>query len=164
MNMHSRAEKLFWTLWIGLFLSGCTSVPLRAKQPPNPDRASLQASTALPRTSEGSLWSGRNYASVYADVKAREVGDIVTISIVESASASKNATTSTGRESGAEASWSGIFDAALSGVKINGKEIGNTLVITEVTVKKHVQSIIAKLRASDRTHAAVTAIRLGLLK
>lgn len=43
------------------------------------------------------------------------------------------------------------------------KEIGNALVITEVTVKKHVQSIIAKLGASDRTHAAILAIRSGLI-
>lgn len=44
------------------------------------------------------------------------------------------------------------------------KEIGNTLVITEVTVKKHVQSIIAKLGASDRTHAAILALRSGLIE
>lgn len=44
------------------------------------------------------------------------------------------------------------------------KEIANTLVITEVTVKKHVQSIIAKLGASDRTHAAILAIRSGLVR
>jgi len=43
------------------------------------------------------------------------------------------------------------------------KEIGDTLALAEVTVKKHVQSIIAKLGASDRTQAAITALRLGLI-
>lgn len=42
------------------------------------------------------------------------------------------------------------------------KEIARELNLAEVTVKKHVQSIIAKLGASDRTHAAIVAVRLGL--
>jgi flagellar L-ring protein precursor FlgH len=45
----------------------------------------------------------------YSDVKARNVGDIVTINIVESASASKNAKTKTSRDSSMEASWSGVL-------------------------------------------------------
>jgi DNA-binding NarL/FixJ family response regulator len=44
------------------------------------------------------------------------------------------------------------------------RQIADRLCLAEVTVKKHVQSIIAKLHASDRTHAAVTAFRMGLLK
>jgi len=43
------------------------------------------------------------------------------------------------------------------------KEIASTLVIAEDTVKKHVQSIIAKLGVSDRTQAAVKAVRQGLV-
>jgi len=37
------------------------------------------------------------------------VGDIVTINVVESATASKNATTKTNRASGLSASWSGVL-------------------------------------------------------
>ena len=44
------------------------------------------------------------------------------------------------------------------------KEIGKTLGLAEITVKKHVQSIIAKLQASDRTQAAIVALRLGIIK
>jgi DNA-binding NarL/FixJ family response regulator len=44
------------------------------------------------------------------------------------------------------------------------KEIGGSLGISEDTVKKHVQNLIWKLRAADRTQAAVMAIRLGLLE
>ena len=43
------------------------------------------------------------------------------------------------------------------------KKIGGTLGLAEVTVKKHVQSILAKLGASDRTGAAISALRLGLI-
>jgi two-component system NarL family response regulator len=43
------------------------------------------------------------------------------------------------------------------------KVIAARLSVTEDTVKKYVQSIIAKLHASDRTHAATIAARAGLL-
>lgn len=43
------------------------------------------------------------------------------------------------------------------------KQIARKLGLAEVTVKKHVHSTIAKLGASDRTHAAMVALRLGLV-
>jgi DNA-binding NarL/FixJ family response regulator len=43
------------------------------------------------------------------------------------------------------------------------KVIAARLGVTEDTVKKYVQNIIAKLHASDRTHAATIAARAGLL-
>ncbi len=47
---------------------------------------------------------------------------------------------------------------------MTNKDLGATLYITEDTAKKHVQNIIAKLQVSDRTQAAVKALRLGLVK
>jgi len=47
---------------------------------------------------------------------------------------------------------------------LTNKEIGGKLTITEDTVKKHVQNIIWKLRAADRTQAAIMALKLGLLE
>ena len=43
----------------------------------------------------------------------------------------------------------------------SNKEIGQALFISEDTVKKHVQTILLKLGVSDRTQAAVKAIREG---
>lgn len=43
------------------------------------------------------------------------------------------------------------------------KEIAKALIISDDTAKKHVQNIIGKLRASDRTQAAVYAVRAGLV-
>ena len=43
------------------------------------------------------------------------------------------------------------------------KAIARGLFISEITAKKHVQSIIAKMDACDRTEAAVKAVRAGLL-
>ena len=67
---------------------------------------------------EGSLWSPHKPANLVSDVKARNVGDIVTINVVESATASKNATTKTARESELAASWTGVLK------KIGGDWIG----------------------------------------
>jgi DNA-binding NarL/FixJ family response regulator len=43
------------------------------------------------------------------------------------------------------------------------KEVAQELVVSDLTVKTHVQHIIAKLGVSDRTQAAVRAVEFGLL-
>ena len=43
------------------------------------------------------------------------------------------------------------------------KEIGARLSLTEVTVKSHVKNILAKLGASDRTHAVTIALKRGII-
>ena len=43
------------------------------------------------------------------------------------------------------------------------KEIASDLHITEATVKSHVNSLLAKLGASDRTNAAVLALQRGIV-
>jgi DNA-binding NarL/FixJ family response regulator len=45
----------------------------------------------------------------------------------------------------------------------SNKEIAVTLGITEATVKCHVSVILARLNASDRTQAVVTALQRGLI-
>jgi len=45
----------------------------------------------------------------------------------------------------------------------SNREIGATLGLSEDTVKTHMKAILAKLNASDRTQAVVTAIRRGLI-
>ena len=45
----------------------------------------------------------------------------------------------------------------------SNKLVAAELGIGERTVKNHLTSIMTKLRAADRTHAVVTAIRLGWL-
>lgn len=46
---------------------------------------------------------------------------------------------------------------------MTNKAIANRLNLAEDTVKKHVQSLIAKLKVSDRTQAAVRAVRAGMV-
>lgn len=54
-----------------------------------------------------------------------------------------------------------VLDLLVDG--LTNKEIAERLVVEPDTVKDHVQMIIRKLRAADRTHAAVIAVRTGLV-
>jgi two-component system NarL family response regulator len=50
----------------------------------------------------------------------------------------------------------------IAGGKTN-REIGEALMIAEGTVKAHVNNILNKLNANDRTHAAMLALQRGIL-
>jgi len=52
----------------------------------------------------------------------------------------------------------------LLGRGLSNKEIAFELTLTEMTVKGYVSDIFAKLGVSDRTQAALTAVRYGLVK
>lgn len=88
-----------------LLLSGCGIIEARepdfAPSPPPPVVAEAPASA-------GSLWT-TNQGNLFGDVKARNVGDIVTVAIFERASASKEASTSTGRNSSMSADLAKLF-------------------------------------------------------
>ncbi len=47
---------------------------------------------------------------------------------------------------------------------ITNKEIAGKLFISDITARNHVISLLAKLNAKDRTEAATTAIRRGLVR
>jgi flagellar L-ring protein precursor FlgH len=112
---------------VGFLLAGC--FPMGTNRPSSSNLGKDWAKELPPSSSfteEGSIWSLKTCFNLYSDVKARNVGDIVTISIVESSKASKNATTKTGRDSGLEASWSGLFDSIAGNWSINGQKIGTS--------------------------------------
>ncbi len=97
---------LAWTGCITTQSSNRTTI----SSPHEVSRQALQP----PAMAEGSLWSAKRSTNLFSDLKARNVGDIVTINVVESATASKNATTKAGRTSGLEASWSGVLSKLVS--------------------------------------------------
>jgi len=115
-----------WKQWISIILAigvlwvlkaGCA--PLRPAPLKTPAYYEKDRSPAMiSGLEEGSLWEGRDLFGVCADLRAHNVGDIVTINIVEAASASKNATTKTAKTSSLEASWSGVLE------KISGDLLG----------------------------------------
>lgn len=50
------------------------------------------------------------------------------------------------------------------GKGLSNKEISQIMFITEYTVKKHVSQVLAKLNLADRTHAALYANAIGLVR
>jgi flagellar L-ring protein precursor FlgH len=88
-----------------LFLSGCAAWSTntshvadikRIKEPELPEYTPI-------RKEEGSLWSEEGGINLYPDRRARKVGDIVTVRIVEDPEAELNANTKTSRSSSIEA-------------------------------------------------------------
>jgi DNA-binding NarL/FixJ family response regulator len=45
----------------------------------------------------------------------------------------------------------------------SNKEIGSDLLVTEATVKTHINSLLAKLKVNDRTQAVTAALQRGIL-
>lgn len=83
-----------------LLLSGCAArTTLPTTELPSDNAPQMAVET--PQTS-GSLWT-ENRGSLFGDIKARAVGDILTVAIFEQASASREATTETDRSSSNEA-------------------------------------------------------------
>ena len=104
---------------LSLFLGGCAAqrgaAMARPPAPPPP-----MAPPETPNTA-GSLWTSRQ-GSLFGDIKASQVGDIVTVAIFEAASASKQASTATDRESNMSADLSTLF-----GLEKNISNINSTI-------------------------------------
>ncbi len=108
-------------------LAGCMTPDVQKLNPQRLEKEMMANHTGpVPPREEGALWSPLHSTNLYSDVKARNVGDIVTISIVESARASKNAETKTARDSGLNANWTGIFELLTKGWKVNKTPIGTS--------------------------------------
>lgn len=75
----------------------------------------------------GSLWS-KNTKSIFVDHKAQSVGDIVTVTIAESSSASKSSSTSSGRTSSIKAGIPNFFGLEKNPYVVEtGVDLGNLL-------------------------------------
>ncbi|MFZ3047586.1 MAG: flagellar basal body L-ring protein FlgH [Desulfatirhabdiaceae bacterium] len=103
--MHQN-QKMSYTGWliISVFamtgLWGCTTPQKQTQIPPPSDPVYYAASDTRPAQTEGSLWVETGTLNdMFINPKARNVGDIVTIKIVESAKATNSASTNTGKSS-----------------------------------------------------------------
>ena len=121
-----RKKQMLGMTLIPIVLAGCATPHLKGPTTQDLEKEILWASAPTSGAGEGSLWSSNRFYNPYSDVKARNVGDVLTISVVESATASKNAETKTSRDSGVKGSWSGVFDALASRWSVNGQKIGTS--------------------------------------
>lgn len=114
----------FWVIisLLGIGMLGCANgfsgmgKPIQSKAPgygPGQQAALPSPLATMPRfPSDGSLWQDdAPLIDMFADQKARTVGDIVTIKITESSEATNKASTATDRSSSLSASVDAFFNA-----------------------------------------------------
>lgn len=77
----------------------------------------------VPPPQEGSLWTARHPHGLVADQRAHQVGDVVTISITESAKASEIANTQTSKTSGLKTSIASLFGLSFPMKAFTNKEV-----------------------------------------
>ena len=81
------------SLTLSVFLVGCVSVPT-----PDPDYAPVMPVPYAPATVNGAIYQHGNNLVLYEDIKARRVGDTLTIVLAEQTNANTKAATSTKKE------------------------------------------------------------------
>lgn len=95
---------LLWVLSIAF--TGCITLP-----EDRPNTASLNISIPEPQIQrlDGAIYAQNMPVRMLGDFRARNIGDIVTVNVVETSSASKKATTKTSRSSSVAAGVSSLF-------------------------------------------------------
>jgi flagellar L-ring protein FlgH len=102
------------------FFPGCAGLERRVFPTPTPEELHHEtarlaqipvAPTARKSATPGSLWPKDDHVFFYADKKARSIGDIVTVRIVEAAEASNAADTDLSRKSSISARVDNFFTA-----------------------------------------------------
>lgn len=99
---------------LGVLAPGCVPKSVRTTAAGNLDHyvAEANAQPAVPSVNDGSLWVGQGpYANLFRDSKAREVNDVVTISVSETTNATSAADATSNRDSSAAISMPNLFGA-----------------------------------------------------
>lgn len=91
--------KVLLVIAVLISVSGCMSTAQNHPLPNDPFYAPMVADIPRQKLSEdGAIFQADMADSLYSDVKARRVGDIITVSLRENTSATKSAGTSTSKE------------------------------------------------------------------
>jgi flagellar L-ring protein precursor FlgH len=102
-------------------LSGCGMATMAKYAPEVP--IATQPLPPAPPPQEGSLWTGRQANGLVADSRPVNVGDLVTISITETAKASEIANTQTSRDSGVKVGINSLFGISLPMKAFSNKDV-----------------------------------------
>jgi flagellar L-ring protein FlgH len=96
-----------------LLLAGCTSLPNSAK-PDDPAFApTIPEEDAINVDPSGSIFNQGQANSIYSDIKAHRVGDLITVQLSESTTAKKNANSQQGKNS----------DLGINALKLGGDTV-----------------------------------------
>ena len=128
MNMH---QQIGLIACAALMLGGCAGIESRTHPAYAPMEPIVYTNPTEGDTA-GSLYSQQRGLSLFADTRARSVGDIISIVLTESTQASKNAGTAVGREAGIDVSPPVLFGRANPDFAVND--------ITNLTLEQNIES------------------------
>src|SRR5690606_5173658 len=117
MNLRSRFATAL-ALPAMLLLGGCVAAGDVRPYPPMAPVVPVMPVQAAPTA--GAIYAGGQGLSLYGDRIAREVGDLLTITLVESTTAQTSATTQVGKESSLSIGAPQLFGAP---VTVNGRDV-----------------------------------------
>jgi len=118
--IRARSFRRVAALALSALLAGCVAA---GDVRPYPAMAPIQPVVALPaQATPGAIYQagGGSGLSLFADKRARDVGDLLTIQLVENTTAQTNASTQVGKESSLDISAPSIFGAP---VTLNGRDV-----------------------------------------
>ena len=128
MNKH---QQIGLIVCAALMLGGCAGIESRTHPAYAPMEPIVYTNPTEGDTA-GSLYSQQRGLSLFADTRARSVGDIISIVLTESTQASKNAGTAVGREAGIDVSPPVLFGRANPDFAVND--------ITNLTLEQNIES------------------------
>ncbi len=106
--MNSLGRIMTMVFFVGLLVTGCASI-----MPENRSMMPLVPETSFPEPEihrlEGAIYAQNMPIKLFGDFRARNVGDVVTVNVVETSNASKDATTKTGRSSSVKGGISALL-------------------------------------------------------
>lgn len=98
---------------LAMMMAGCTSLP-NAPQPDDPTFAPVMSEEDVINVEPtGSIFNQGQVNSIYSDIKAHRVGDLITVQLVESTTAKKNANSQSAKDS----------SLALNALKLGGATV-----------------------------------------
>ncbi len=106
-------------LLAALQLAACASAPVEPPPLPEP------VAPPPPVRSSGSLYEPGNSLSLFADTRARQVGDVLTVVLEERTSARKSATTSTSKNQSVGFDVPSLFGASIPEGRLNAELSGD---------------------------------------
>lgn len=113
----SRRVPLAGTLWLALLLGGCNSTPVR-----DPNFAPVRPVTPPPaQMGTGSIYQDGHALLWFEDLRARRVGDILTVVLTEKIDASKSAKTASKKSNSNQIDNPTLFGAEPSYTTADGK-------------------------------------------
>ena len=127
---------MFTSMWqkialaaAALSLAACASTPQPTPMPDDPYYAPVMPEEQLdPPVPNGSLFRGQSINGLYSDIKARDLGDIITVQLQEQTTASKSANTGSSRNTNIDLPTPTLFgrDVSFRGNPLSAQLNGGT--------------------------------------